>query len=201
MTENQYELIAPKLNLRYSVALKFLHDFEVNNVRRFAGFFSQCAHESADFTVKEENLKYSAEGLRRTFPKYFFNPAIAAKYERNPKMIASRVYANRMGNGPEESGDGYTYRGRGFIQLTGKTNYMMFAAAMGRDMTWTMNFISTDDGAFYSALWFWKKNNCNLVCDKEDIRGLTQIINGGMNGFLDRSERYERYKRILLGLG
>lgn len=176
---------------------KYLSKYEINTVNRIAGFLAQCGHESLDFTVLRENLNYGAKGLMVTFKKYFPDEATAKKYERKPEAIANRVYANRMGNGPESSGDGWKHRGRGAIQLTGKDNYTRFAAAIDKNIDETIAHLETLDGAIESACWFWKTNKLNVFCDKDDIVGMTKLINGGTIGLDDRRSHYEIAKKVL----
>ena len=153
---------------------------------RAAHFFGQCAHETGGFRVFEENLNYSEAGLLKIFPKYF-NKDTAKKYAKNPKMIANRVYANRMGNGDESSGEGWTYRGRGALQLTGKENYTDFStqARLNPDLVET-------ELAFESALFFFERNKLWAICDRgvndDTILALTKRINGGVNGLAERKE-------------
>jgi putative chitinase len=176
---------------------KMLQKYEINTVNRIAGFLSQCGHESADFTVLKENLNYGAKGLRATFPKYFATDAVAAQYERQPEKIANHIYANRMGNGAEATGDGYKYRGRGAIQLTGHDNYAAFAKSINKTLDETVTYCETMDGAIESACWFWKKNNVNATCDANDIVAMTKKINGGTIGLDERKSHYEKAKGIL----
>ncbi len=176
---------------------KYFEKYEINTPNRIAGFLAQCGHESSDFTKLRENLNYSANGLLVTFKKYFPDTATAAKYQRKPEMIANRVYANRLGNGPESSGDGWKYRGRGAIQLTGKNNYASFAAYIGKTLEEVVPYLETLEGAVESACWFWKTNGLNAFCDKDDIEGMTKRINGGFNGLADRKQHYEKAKQIL----
>ena len=157
---------------------------------RAAHFFAQIAHETGEFKSFTENLNYSAEGLKKTFGKYFAD-IDAAPYARKPEKIANRVYANRMGNGDEASGDGYKYCGRGLIQLTGKQNYTKFAADLGISVDETVAYLETPEGAVSSAGWFWDNNNLNSYCDKDDFVGLTKRINGGTIGLEDRKHHYE----------
>jgi putative chitinase len=176
---------------------KMLPKYEINTVNRVAGFLAQCGHESADFTVLKENLNYGAKGLRATFPKYFATDAVAAQYERQPEKIANHIYANRMGNGAEATGDGYKYRGRGAIQLTGHDNYAAFAKSINKTLDETVTYCETMDGAIESACWFWKKNNVNATCDANDIVAMTKKINGGTIGLDERKSHYEKAKGIL----
>lgn len=173
--------------------------YEINTVNRAAGFLAQCGHESNGFTVLKENLNYSAEGLNKIFKKYFPTLADATPYARNPEKIANKVYANRMGNGPESSGEGYKFRGRGAIQLTGKDNYTQFAKSVGLTVDEAVADLETLDGAIESACWFWKKNGLNAICDKDDIVTMTKRINGGTIGLDDRKKHYNHAKAVLGG--
>jgi putative chitinase len=165
--------------------------YDITTVERVAGFLAQCGHESADFTVLKENLNYSADGLHRVFPKRFPTLESAQPYNRNPEKIANKIYCDRMGNGPEASGDGYKYRGRGAIQLTGKDNYSKFAAAVGKSLDEAVVYTETLSGAIESACWFWKTHNLNTYCDNNDIVGMTKVINGGTIGLEDRKHHFE----------
>ena len=162
-----------------------------DNPARLAGFLAQTAHESGGFNAIKENLNYSAKGLMGTFKKYFANEAIAIQYQRKPEMIANRVYANRMGNGDEASGDGYRYCGRGLIQLTGHDNYSKFANDLGMSLEDTVSYLETPNGAVSSAGWFWDNNKLNQYCDSGDFVTLTKRINGGIIGLEDRKHHYE----------
>jgi len=166
---------------------------------RVSGFIAQLAHESGGFNAIKENLNYSSQGLRNTFGKYFTSDELADHYARNPMMIANRVYANRMGNGDEASGDGYKYCGRGLVQLTGKNNYTTFAAALSMNIDECVAYMETPDGACASAGWFWDQNQLNTYCDSGDFTGLTKRINGGTNGLDDRLHRYEIALKMLQG--
>lgn len=175
-----------------------LPKYDINTVNRVAGFLAQCGHESADFTVLKENLNYSAEGLNRIFPKYFKNAGRDAnKYARNPEKIANVVYANRMGNGSIESGDGWKFRGRGAIQITGKENYSKLATYIGKSLEETVQYCETLQGAVESACWFWKTRNINECCDDDDIVLMTKKVNGGTNGLDERKKHYNNNKTIL----
>jgi putative chitinase len=171
--------------------------YEINTRNRIAGFLAQCGHESLDFTILKENLNYSAEGLRRVFPKYFPTLESAQPYNRKPEKIANRVYGNRLGNGPEESGDGYKFRGRGAIQLTGRNNYQAFATTIGKNIDETIAYCETLQGAIESACWYWERHALNDACDDDDILHMTKLINGGRIGLGDRKSRYERAKGLL----
>lgn len=165
--------------------------YEINTTQRVAAFLAQVAHESGSFIFTQENLNYSAKGLRGIFGKYFPNDDIANQYQRQPEMIANRVYANRMGNGNETSGDGWKFRGRGLIQLTGKNNYTLFANSLGLSVEDCVKYMSTVEGATASAGWFWNSNDLNKYADNGDIAMLTRLINGGNLGLDDRVHHYE----------
>ena len=160
------------------------------NPKRCAGFLAQVAHESGGFTATIENLNYSKEGLRKVFPKYFPTDELAAQYARQPEKIANRVYANRMSNGDEASGDGFKFRGRGLIQLTGRANYTKFANDLGISLDDTVAYLETSNGAVSSAGWFWDNNKLNQYCDRDDFITLTKRINGGTIGLQDRQHHY-----------
>jgi putative chitinase len=160
------------------------------NPKRMAAFLAQVAHESGGFNFTKEGLNYSAQALNRTFKKYFPTVASAQPYARNPQKIANKVYANRMGNGPESSGDGYKFCGRGLIQLTGRNNYTRFATAIGKTLDEAIQYLETPEGAVASAAWFWDVNKLNIYADKGDFVGLTRRINGGTNGLADRQHHY-----------
>ena len=175
---------------------KLLPDYGINTPERMAAFLAQCAHESGDFKFIKENLNYRAASLRKTFGKYFPTDEIAQQYANKPQMIANRVYANRMGNGPEESGDGYRYCGRGLIQLTGKENYFWFAASLEITPEEASEYMETFEGAAQSACWFWETNNLNQWADAKDILTLTKRINGGTIGLDDRKRHFEHALHI-----
>lgn len=181
----------------YNSLSEYLPQHDITTPERIAAFISQCSHESANFTRLTENLNYRWESLRRVFPKYFPNDKIAKQYEKNQKAIASRVYANRMGNGTEASGEGWAYKGRGLIQLTGKSNYQAFANFAGISLAETPAFLETTDGAVLSACWYWETNSLNRYADVSDIKGLTKAINGGYNGLDDRIEKFNKVMEII----
>ena len=162
-----------------------------------AHFFGQCAHESGNFKVFSENLNYSADGLTKIFKKYFPTLAAAQPYARKPEKIANKVYANRMGNGPESSGDGWKFRGRGPIQLTGKDNYTAFSKAIGRPDVLTNPDIVATELAFESALWFFNKNGLFAIADKgvtdAVIGQITRRVNGGTHGLDDRIKKTKQF--------
>jgi len=166
--------------------------YEMNaNPARLAGFIAQCAHESGGFTTIKENLNYSAKGLMGTFKKYFPTEDIANQYAKKPERIANRVYANRMSNGDEASGDGYRFCGRGLIQLTGRANYTKFANDLGMSLEDTVAYLETPNGAVASAGWFWDNNKLNQYCDSGDFVTLTKRINGGTIGLEDRKQHFD----------
>jgi putative chitinase len=172
---------------------KILPDYDINTPERVSAFIAQCAHESGNFTALHENLNYRAVTLRKIFPKYFPDDAIAEQYAGQPnkaELIANRVYASRMGNGDEASGDGFRYCGRGLIQLTGKENYSWFAASLEMPVEEVPAYLQTFEGAVQSACWFWETNNLNQWADKGDILTLTKRINGGTIGLDDRIKHY-----------
>lgn len=175
---------------------KILPDYGIDTPQRVSAFIAQAAHESGNFTALHENLNYRAETLRRVFPKYFPTDALAQQYAHNQAAIANRVYANRMGNGPEESGDGYRYCGRGLIQLTGQQNYQSFADSIETPLDQIPDFLQTFEGAVQSACWFWENNNLNQYADTDDILTMTKRINGGTIGLEDRKKHYEHAKHV-----
>jgi putative chitinase len=179
---------------------QLLPDYEINTPQRIAAFVAQCSHESAGFTALKENLNYKAVTLRKIFPKYFPSDDLANAYANMPnkqEAIANRVYASRMGNGDEHSGDGYRYCGRGLIQLTGKTNYQSFADSLEMNVEDVPEYLATFEGAAQSACWFWESNNLNQWADKGDIVTLTKRINGGTIGLEDRIKHYEHALHVL----
>lgn len=171
-------------------------EFSINTVYRVSAFLAQIAHESGNLRYVKENLNYSADGLLRTFPKYF-TPELAQKYQRNPKAIASRVYANRMGNGDEQSEDGWKYCGRGLIQVTGKTNYKTCGDFLRVDLLTDPSYLETPEGATRSAGWYWYSRNLNALADVGDMKELTKKINGGYNGLEDRMKHYSHILGVL----
>jgi putative chitinase len=175
-------------------------DYDINTPKRMAAFIAQCAHESGGFMVLKENLNYKAATLRKIFPKYFPTDQMAQEYASKPnkqEAIANRVYANRMGNGDEASGDGYRYCGRGLIQLTGKSNYQAFADSLEMKVEDVPEYLATFEGAAQSACWFWETNKLNQWADAGDILTLTKRINGGTIGLEDRKKHYEHALHVL----
>ena len=175
--------------------------YDINTPQRVAAFLAQCGHESGGWTTFEENLNYSDKGLNGIFKKYFPTLESTAGYVRQPEKIANKVYANRMGNGPESSGDGWKYRGRGPIQLTGKDNYRSFAKDMFEDWENLFNnpdWVTADkDFALMSAIWFWNKNKLDVQADSGDIKLMTKKINGGYIGLEDRIKHYNEAIHLL----
>ena len=203
LTKEQLKQLLPKnpyIDYWYNALSQLLPDYEINNAKRIAAFIAQCSHESGGFTALEENLNYKAATLRKIFPKYFPTDEIANQYASMPnkqQAIANKVYANRMGNGDEASGDGFKYKGRGLIQLTGKDNYTFFAGSLGISVEEAAEYMHTFEGAAQSACWFWETNNLNQWADKGDILTLTKRINGGTIGLEDRIKHYEHALHVL----
>ena len=181
----------PHVDHWYGALNLLLPDYEIDTPQRVAAFLAQCAHESGSFKFLKENLNYRAVTLRKVFPKYFSDDAMAEVYAMQPEKIANRVYASRMGNGDEASGDGFRYCGRGLIQLTGKNNYTAFANSIDTPVEEIPEFLSTFEGAVQSACWFWETNNLNVQADAGDIKTMTKKINGGFIGLEDRVKHYE----------
>ena len=200
LTKDQLDKIIPKnpyLDHWFKVLDQALPDYEINTPQRIAAFLAQCAHESGGFTAIQENLNYKAESLVRVWPKYFPNMEIANQYAHNQEKIANRAYANRMGNGPEESGDGWAHCGRGLIQLTGRANYQAFADSIQISIDDATEYLKTFEGCVQSACWFWENNNLNKWADEGNIEKMTRIINGGILGLDDRTARYHHALQIL----
>ncbi len=187
----------PYINNWHSAISEILPVYEINTPERVAAFIAQCAHESGNFRFLKENLNYRAESLTKTFSKYFKTLEEAKAYEKRPEKIANKVYANRMGNGDEASGDGFRYLGRGLIQLTGKNNYTLFAAAIDTPLEEIPEYLQTFEGAVQSACWFWEQNNLNQWADKKDILTLTKRINGGTIGLEDRIKHFNHALHVL----
>lgn len=198
LTKENISKISGLLGENFDSLQSILTKYEINTLNRTAGFLAQCSHESGGFKAMKENLNYSAKSLDAVFGKYFHKAGRDAKqYERQPEKIANIVYANRMGNGDTASGDGYKFRGRGFIQLTGHDNYASFAKSINKSIDETIAYLETFDGAIESACWFWHSHGLNATCDKDDIVSMTKKINGGTIGLDDRKEKYTHYKKIL----
>jgi len=174
--------------------------FEINTPERMAMFIAQTAHESGNFSTTQENLHYSAKGLNGTFKKYFPTVESAEAYAKKPEKIANRVYGARMGNGNEASGEGYKYRGRGIIQLTGKDNYKNCGKALGMDLLAEPDSVAENPVAVLSAGWFWDTRKLNTWADKGDVLTVTKKINGGTIGLADRTKHYEHILEVLHAL-
>ncbi len=187
----------PYIDHWYGALEQLLDDYEINSPQRVAAFVAQCAHESGNFVFIKENLNYKAASLRKIFGKYFPTDELAAQYANRPQSIANRIYANRMGNGDEASGDGYRYCGRGLIQLTGKDNYTFFAGSLDISVEEASEYLETFEGAAQSACWFWEQNNLNQWADRGDILTLTKRINGGTIGLEDRIRHYNHALHVM----
>jgi putative chitinase len=174
--------------------------FKIDSALRLSHFLAQCGHESAGFKAIQENLNYGAKGLLGIFKKYFPTEAKALQYERKPEKIANLVYGGRMGNGDEASGDGYKFRGRGYIQLTGKNNYVAFGKAINEDISANPDLVATKY-PLLSAAWFWSSNGLNTIADKgatdADVTAITKRVNGGTIGLPDRIKHFKEYYALL----
>ena len=193
LTTDQFKKLFPSASnpAAWAEALdKYLPEYGISLVSQF---LAQCGHESQGFTRTVENLNYSAAALTATWPKRF-PPAVAAQYARQPERIANRAYANRMGNGPEESGDGWKYRGKGPIQITGHDNQAAFAKHVGMSLDAVGGYLLTIPGGVHSACWWWSTNGCEKL---PDMLALTKRINGGTNGLADRLALYEKARGIV----
>jgi putative chitinase len=180
-------------------------EFEIDTPYRQAAFIATCGHESQHFQRVSENLNYSAQGLLRVFPRYF-NASQAAVYARNPERIANRVYANRMGNGPEASGDGWRHRGLGLIQVTGKNNQHAVADHFGIPHEDISEWLQTPQGAARSAAFYFQSNGLNELADVQDFRAISALVNTGNantpeNRIIGWDDRQKLYERALLVLG
>lgn len=196
-TENLNRSLNPAI---MGEVFSIVEKFNITNHLRLAHFLSQCAHESGNFKFLTENLNYSADGLLKIFPKYFKDKATADAYARKPEKIASRVYANRMGNGDEASGDGFKFRGRGYIQLTGKDNYKQFSDFIGEDCVANPDLVATKY-PLTSAAFFFNKNGLWTICDKGDtpdvVTLVTKRVNGGTHGLEDRLSKFNTFNTLL----
>jgi putative chitinase len=177
-----------------------MEKFQINTPLRLAHFLAQCGHESGGFKVVNENLNYSAKGLQGIFKKYFPTPALAEQYQRKPEKIANRVYASRMGNGAEASGEGFKFRGRGYIQLTGKVNYTAFGKAAGVDTLTNPDLVATKY-PLLSAAWYWNSRKLSAVADQGAtdivVTKATKLVNGGTIGLADRIKHFKEYYSLL----
>jgi putative chitinase len=175
--------------------------FGINTTLRLAHFLSQAGHESGGFKITQENLNYSAKGLQGIFKKYFPSESLANDYAKKPQKIANRVYSGRMGNGNEASGDGYKFRGRGYIQLTGRDNYTAFGKSIGVAIEETPDLVGSQY-ALASAAWFWQKNKLNEIADSgatdEVVTKITKRVNGGTIGLPDRIKHFNEFYKLLV---
>jgi putative chitinase len=181
----------------FEALCEILPDYDIHTVPRVAAFLAQTAHESGNYRAIKENLNYKAESLCRVWPRLFPNIDIARQYAMQPERIANRAYGNRMGNGPEESGDGWKFCGRGLIQLTGKDNYTRYAESTEQTLDEASEHLTTFEGCVQSAAWFWEANNLNQWADAGDILTLTKRINGGTIGLEDRQKHYTHALHVL----
>lgn len=201
-TEDQVATILHKDDVSdwYNAMVEMFPKYEITTPNRVAGFIAQTAHESASYKTITENLNYSAKALNAIFGKYFHRAGVdAQKYHRQPEKIANRIYAGRMDNGDTASGDGWTFRGGGILQLTGRYNYTEFGKTVGMSAEEATNYVRTPEGAIESACWFWKTNNINKYCDSDDIVRMTKRINGGTIGLADRKKHYAHALEVLGG--
>lgn len=174
--------------------------FELNTPVRLAHFLAQCGHESGGFRATRENLNYSAEGLTKIFPKYFPTIQVATPFAKQPEKIANKVYANRMGNGDEASGEGFKFRGRGFIQLTGKDNYKALGTAIQQNLVANPDLVASQF-PMLSAAWFFHKNGLHRIADEGTtdivVTKITKRVNGGTIGIADRIKHFREYHSVL----
>lgn len=177
-----------------------MEKFQINTPLRLCHFLAQCAHESGNFKAVTENLNYGPVSLLKVFKKYFPTEPKASEYARKPEKIANLVYGNRMGNGPESSGDGWKYRGRGYIQLTGKVNYQSFDKVVDENVTENPDLVATKY-PLLSAAWFWNSRTLNTLADKGatdvDVTAITKKVNGGTHGLEDRIEKFKKFHTLL----
>jgi putative chitinase len=203
LTKSQLQQLLPKnpyIDYWYDTLSQLLPDYDINTPQRIAAFMAQCSHESNGFTALKENLNYKPASLRKLFGKYFPTDELANAYCAMPnkqEAIANRIYANRMGNGDEHSGDGFKFCGRGLIQLTGKQNYQDFADSLEISVEEASEYMHTFEGAAQSACWFWEKTNLNQYADNGDFITMTKRINGGTIGLEDRIKHYEHAMHVL----
>lgn len=192
----------PEAGVFISVLTPALSRFSISTPIRQSAFLAECAHESAGFSRLAENLNYSAAGLAATWPGRFRGVdgqpnALALAYQRRPVVIANHVYANRMGNGSEESGDGWRYRGRGLLQITGRGMYQRCGEALGLPLLEQPDLLLQPEPAVLSAAWFWQSNGLNALADAGDLEGITRRINGGLNGLAERKALWLKAREAL----
>ena len=188
----------PNYHEWFDLLQRFLPLYDVNTPFRVAAFLANTAHETGNYTILEENLNYSRSRLLTIFKKYF-NEANVDKYANKKILIGSRVYANRMGNGSEESQEGYIYRGKGLIQITGKTNTAALSKAINKSLSETCKYLLTKEGALVGSLYYWKTNNINRLADLNDIGKVRKAVNGGTIGIEDTTLRYNKALKLLKG--
>jgi putative chitinase len=174
--------------------------FEINTVRRIAAFLAQMAHESG-LKPRTENLNYSAARLMEVWPKRFPTLGSASAFARNPEKLANKVYGGRLGNGPEQSGDGWRFRGTGPLQITGRDNFTRFAYAMTLPLDQALLYARSTEGGIMAAAWFWEENDINRLADTPGVEDESKRINGGTNGLADRRVRFDRVVAELLRRG
>ena len=177
--------------------LETFEKYDISTPERLAAFIGKCALVSGYFKYLEENLNYSAERLCAVWPSRFPNLEAAAPYHRNPEAIANKVYSGRMGNGPEDSGEGFAFRGRGVVQLTGRDNYQRCGDGLGVDLVGNPDLLKEPKYAMLSAGWFWNKTNLNALADSGDLETMTRRINGGLNGLNDRLKHIAHAQEVL----
>ena len=171
--------------------------YDISTSQRQSSFIGQCAHESGNFRILEENLNYSAARLMAVWPSRFPSLDVAEQYANNPEKLANKIYSGRMGNGNEESGEGYAYRGRGLLQMTGKEAYANCGSGLGMDFLSNPDLLSTPEYACLSAGWFWGKRGLNVLADSKDYETMTKRINGGLNGLDDRKAKIVKALSVL----
>lgn len=184
------------LDVWYQALNDLLPKFEINTRNRVAAFLTHTMYDSSDYSCLRETVNYSSSVLLRLWSRYF-NEVTAKAYGNKPEAIANKIYANKMGNGPESSGDGWKYRSGGLIPLSGKQVYAAFAQFAGMDVDDAIDYIETPKGAVHSACWYWKLTNMNELADAEDISSMTKKITGGTIGIDDRIHNYEAIKELL----
>lgn len=202
ISEGEFKAVIPDVNWTYAqnyigLLVTVLPKYGIDTPLRQAHFLAQVAHESGGFKFVEENLNYSAKALYGVFRKYFPNLEAAEGYARQKQKIANKVYANRLGNGSEASGDGWKYRGRGLIQLTGKANYQSFSNSAGIDAVANPEQVATPEYAMASACWYWQSRKINQYADADDLYMVTKRVNGGTNGIESRQHYLDEFKRLL----
>lgn len=200
-TKGHLEQIIPRaenLDAWYAALVKHLPEYNINTINRVAMFLAQCSYESTGFTVLQENLNYKANRLAAVFPRYFKNVDTTA-YAGSPEKVANRIYANRMNNGTESSGDGWRYRGRGIIQITGKQNYTSCShlAWKNDELLRNPDLLCSPDGAVLSACWFWEHRGINQAADNRDVALATRLVSGGTLGLEDRKHYYDKVLAVL----